>query len=312
MKRSAALLNRLQAGPPVLMDGAMSTALSDMGYVFNAVEWLRVNVDSPSHVAEVHASYAKAGAQLHIANSFATAKHVLEAADQGHDFERINRAAIAVCRKAATSASSLDQWVAGSLSTYAAGHDRRNLPGATVLVENVAAQANILANAGADMLALEMVADVDTGIAMIRGAAVAGIPVSLGLVCGLDEAGVVSLQHRSIGATWLDDALPRMLDAAPPDMALIVTIMHTDIAHTLPALRIVRRHFDGLVGAYPHTGRYAPPGGWDTSEGCTETEFADVCEEALEVGVSFVGGCCGIGAAHIETLGRRLVGVAET
>lgn len=300
------LIQRLKDGPPVLMDGAMNTELSNKGFVFNELEWLRVNIDAPESVAEVHAGYARAGSELHIANSFANGKHVLEVVGEVADFEAVNRAAVEICRDAIHATTDRQQWIAGSLSTYAVGHDRDKLPAAPILEDNYREQAVILADAGCDMLALEMLADVSSSIAMLKGAAEPGIPVSLGLVCEPNAQGTMCMHHRTIGSTNLKEALPRILDATPSGTTLIVTVMHTDIVSTAPALKVVRDHWDGLIGAYPHTGHFVPPGGWDTSNGCSPEEFANACEELLSLGVCFVGGCCGIGPEHIEALGNRM------
>ena len=99
------LIDRLRSGPPVLMDGAMNTELAKKGFVFNDLEWLRVNLDQPEAVAAVHASYARAGAELHIANSFSTGKHVTEHYGIGDEFKALNAAAVTVCKEAVTKAA---------------------------------------------------------------------------------------------------------------------------------------------------------------------------------------------------------------
>ena len=114
------LTERLTVKRPVLMDGAINTELSRKGILFTTMEWLRVNLDDPRMVADIHQDYARAGAELHIANSFASARHVLEPMGLGDDYEALNRAAVALCRAAVTQAASHPQWIAGSLSTYAA------------------------------------------------------------------------------------------------------------------------------------------------------------------------------------------------
>ena len=97
----------------------MNTELVREGYTFTTTEWLRVNVDAPEVVAGIHARYATAGAELHIANSFSAARHVLEAAGLGDRFESINRASVELCREAIDAAAPHRQWIAGSVSTYA-------------------------------------------------------------------------------------------------------------------------------------------------------------------------------------------------
>ena len=307
------LLVRLDTGPPVRMDGAMNTELVREGLTFTTAEWLRVNVDAPEVVAGIHARYAAAGAELHIANSFSAARHVLQAAGIGDRFESINRASVALCRKAIDAAAPHRQWIAGSVSTYAAGHDRRNLPGLHELERNCADQACVLAGAGADLIALEMLVDEDTCGAMMRGAAEAGLPVSLGLVCFRDESGRVMLFGRGRDGLYagedapLDEVLPSIVERMPVGVRVIITVMHSSPEDTGPAIAVVRSCWDGDIAAYPNTGAY-DSGGWDWTDAQTPEAFAGSCEQWVAQGVRIVGGCCGYGPEHIRAMSVRLAG----
>ncbi|MDE0457261.1 MAG: homocysteine S-methyltransferase family protein [Chromatiales bacterium] len=292
----------------------MNTELAREGYTFTTTEWLRVNVDAPEVVAGIHARYAAAGAELHIANSFSAARHVLEAAGLGDWFESINRASVELCREAIDAAAPHRQWIAGSISTYAAGHDRRNLPGLHELERNCADQACVLAAAGADLIALEMMVDADTCVAMTRGAAEAGLPVSLGLVCFRDESGRVMLFGRGRDNLYagenapLDEVLPSIVERMPAGLRLIVAVMHSSPEDTGPAIAVVRSCWDGEIAAYPNTGDY-DSGGWDWTDAQTPEAFADSCEQWAAQGARIVGGCCGYGPEHIRAMSIRLAGL---
>ena len=263
----------------------MNTELAREGLVFTTAEWLRVNVDAPEVVAGIHARYATAGAELHIANSFSSARHVLEAAGIGDRFESINRASVELCREAVDAAAPHRQWIAGSVSTYAAGHDRRNLPGLPELERNCADQACVLADAGADLIALEMLVDADTGVAMMRGAAEAGLPVSLGLVCVRDESGRVMLFGRGRDNLYagedapLDEVLPSILERLPVGLRLIIAVMHCTPEDTGPAIAVVRSCWNGDIAVYPNTGANNDSGGWDWTDAQTPEAFAYSCEQ---------------------------------
>ena len=308
------LLARLDTGRPVRMDGAMNTELAREGFTFTTAEWLRVNVDAPEVVAGIHARYATAGAELHIANSFSAARHVLEAAGIGDRFESINRASVELCREAIDVVAPHRQWIAGSVSTYAAGHDRRNLPGLHELEHNCADQACVLADAGADLIALEMLVDADTCVAMMRGAAEAGLPVSLGLVCFRDESGRVMLFGCGRDSLYagedvpLDEVLPSIVERIPVGLRVIIAVMHSSPEDTGPAIAVVRSCWDGDIAVYPNTGAY-DSGGWDWTDAQTPEAFADSCEQWAAQGVRIVGGCCGYGPEHIRAMSVRLAGL---
>ena len=310
MTERPAFLDRLSGGPPVLMDGAVNTELTRRGLVFNTADWLRVNLDQPEVLAEIHKAYAEAGAELHIANSFAAGRHVLEAPGLGDLFEPINRAAVQLCRDAIDGAATHPQWIAGSISTYAADHDRANLPPPPELEANCRDQAAILAAAGADLIALEMLYDFERSIAMLRGSATTGLPVSVGLVCTQGPEGDLALWNLAAdrdpeGNTPLTEALAQIVAAIPTGAQVILTAMHSAFETTGPAITAIRRVWDGPIGVYPNIGRYAAPGGWDTTGSPDPAAFADACEAWAAQGAAIIGGCCGVGSEHIAALARR-------
>ena len=265
---------RLTTGHPVMMDGAMNTELTRKGYAFNTVDWLKVNGEAPHCIAEIHQDYARAGAEIHIANSFATGRYVLEHFGLAGEFEALNRAAVTICRTAIDETASHDQWIAGSISTFAHDHDRNNLPEPGELEANAADQAAILADAGCDMIALEMLFDVETTAALLKGAASCGLPVSLGFVCARNADGVVGFEGSRVvpdgrAKMTLTEALPQVLDACEALDRLIVTVMHSELESSGPALRAIGQVWDGATAVYPNNGHYQAPGGWDTSSGCS-------------------------------------------
>ncbi|MEM9140244.1 MAG: homocysteine S-methyltransferase family protein [Pseudomonadota bacterium] len=301
MPRSPYLSAALAHGP-VIMDGAMGTELNRLGHGIGAAEWVASTLDLAPHVAALHRAYAHAGAQLHIANTFATGRHVLAALGQEARFEAVNRAAVDICRTAVG-----DGWIAGSISTYVIGSDRANLPRGSALASNVGDQAALLADAGCDMIALEMLFDVETTIDMITAAATAALPVSVGLTVESAPDGI-TLRGEFAGRTgsglMLETALPQITAAMPPDA--ILTIMHAQFPDTDAALPVVRRHWDGPVGVYPNSGRFRPPNLWENDAASTPEDFATRALAWRDA--AFVGGCCGIGPDHIQAFASALTG----
>ena len=291
----------LAAPRPILMDGAMGTELTRRGHPLGSAEWAASTLDLSGYVAALHDAYAKAGARLHIANTFGASRHVLKSLGQESRFEAVNRAAVQVCCDSIGTG-----WIAGSISTYVVGSDRANLPRGARLAGDVGDQAMILADAGCDLIALEMLFDVDTTCEMIGGVAGTGLPVSIGLTCVRGPDGEIYLRgeytQRLSRELLLDDALPQIL-AVVPDGA-ILTIMHSQFPETTDALAIVRKHWDGPIGVYPNSGRFVPPDGWEDDGDCTPTEFTKHALEWREA--AFVGGCCGIGPKHIAALNAAL------
>ena len=71
------LAEALAAPLPLLMDGAMGTELTRRGAPIGAAKWVGSTLDMAGDVADLHRAYDRAGAKLHIANTFAAARHVL-------------------------------------------------------------------------------------------------------------------------------------------------------------------------------------------------------------------------------------------
>ena len=128
------LMERLNAGPPLLLDGAMGTELEWRGVAMDAKAWSASGMLGDAAVLRaVHRNYREAGAQVHIVNSFALARHVLEPAGLGERVAEVNRRAVEICGAALDEAPGQEtnagaQWIAGSLSTYAPESDCAALP----------------------------------------------------------------------------------------------------------------------------------------------------------------------------------------
>ncbi|MEM7225503.1 MAG: homocysteine S-methyltransferase family protein [Pseudomonadota bacterium] len=304
------LLKRLEDGPPLLMDGAMGTELDRRGIKMDAKAWSASGLaGDATMIRAVHDDYIAAGAQVHIVNSFALARHVLEPAGLGDQVAALNRRAVEICRDALAAApDDRPQWIAGSLSTYAAQSDRSALPRGATLVANFREQAEVLRDAGCDLFALEMLCDVEITLAMIEAVAPLGLPVMPGFTCiwGPDDRSVETLA-REVGLSpmSLEDALNGVLPKLPEGLPAILAIMHSDLDVSDPALEIARAHWSGPLAVYPNSGRFAYPN-WRFEEVCAPEAFVAAAERWTESGAILIGGCCGIGPAHIAALGKTL------
>ena len=77
----ASLRERLARGRSVLLDGATGTELERRGYAAGLPLWsTHALLDAPDAVAEIHADYARAGADILTANTFRTQRRTLQRA----------------------------------------------------------------------------------------------------------------------------------------------------------------------------------------------------------------------------------------
>ena len=66
------------------------------------------------------------------------------------------------------------------------------------------------------------------------------------------------------------------------------------------SLSVITAVWPGTVGAYPHVGDWTPPN-WVFGE-VSPSAFAVDARDWVSHGAMIVGGCCGIGPAHIAEL----------
>jgi len=299
-------IKRLRQGEFVLMDGALGTELERRGVPFESAGWSALAVrDHGETVRRVHEDYIRAGAELHIVNSFALARHVLEPLGLGGEFEALNRRAVALFDDAAARCGVARDalLVAGSLSTFAAGSDRSRLPRGEALIGNFRRQAEILAAAGVDLLALEMLFDIEVSVAMLSAVRASGLPVILGFCCDRDPRDGIGIttKHGMGGPVRpFAEILPTVLEAAD-SRRTVAAIMHSDFPVTDAALEILRDHWDGELAVYPNSGYFVDLH-MQFDSVCATDDFAAAARRWIDTGVHIVGGCCGIGPAHIAAL----------
>jgi S-methylmethionine-dependent homocysteine/selenocysteine methylase len=83
------------------------------------------------------------------------------------------------------------------------------------------------------------------------------------------------------------------------------------LVHCLPALSVegvipwLREATSLPLGVYANTGRFTNPG-WDFSLADTPEEYLEYAKDWAAQGARIIGGCCGVGPAHIEALAREL------
>ena len=291
---------RLDRGEVIILDGATGTELQSRGVPMDGFAWSAAALDThPGTVRAVHEDYIRAGADVIITNTFATARHVLEPAGLGARVRALNERAVALAREARENAAGgRPVAVAGSISSF-----RTRVTPAGRLEGSYLEQAELLAEAGVDLIALEMMGDFEQAAPAIRAAAASGLPVWAGFSCLLGDDGVVRAYDDSPFSTVLAEDLALLADLPPDDVA--VTVMHTLTDDTAPALEIVRRHWSGVTGAYAHSGRWVDPE-WEFDDSISPDHYLRTAQRWVEMGAQIIGGCCAIGPEYIRLLRERL------
>jgi len=291
---------RLQgSGAPLIIDGGMGTELQKSGVPMHERVWSSTALLShPQAVREAHRAFLEAGAEVIITNTFCAGRHMLEPAGFGARVAQINRQAVALAREARAQYASGPVAIAGSICEWPPG-DGGEWDSAAAVGRSVAEQAELLAQAGVDLIALEMCERIDYSVAAVEGALGAGLPLWIGVSAKTHapQAGLSVFDYAELDF----EPLVRRLAAYP---ALLLNVMHTPVTDVDAALAVVRRHWAGPVGVYPESGYFTMPN-WNFVD---IIEPEDLCRRAqgwVDAGVRLLGGCCGLGPAHIAALRHR-------
>src|SRR5262245_53219036 len=195
---------RLEAGKIIILDGATGTELQRRGVPMHGFAWSAAALDThPEMVRAVHEDYIRAGADVIITNSFSTARHVLEPAGLGDRVRALNQRAVSLAQAARENAAGgRPVAIAGSISSF-----RADGAPAEQLAANYREQAELLAEAGVDLIALEMMADVEQAAPAIRAALATGLPIWVGFSCRVAVDGTVQLLDGSPLAAGLRQRL---------------------------------------------------------------------------------------------------------
>ena len=283
----------------IILDGGTGTLIQSLGAPMDADTWCAdANLTHPEIVRQAHRQYLAAGAEVLIANTYATSPLLFNHLGRDADVATIDAAAVALAREAsdgkvpvAGSFSVMRPGIRGSDRSYLmrswSESDARRL---------FAAKAEGLVVAGADVIAMEMMRDGDYSLWATQAAVATGVPVWVGIALEEDD------DERLIGfgrPNWhLDDFIEELLGCAPQ----MVCVMHTAPPVTTRGLEVVRRHWRGSVGAYAESGYFAMPD-WQFVDIISEADYVDLAKQwAEKFDLAMIGGCCGIGPSHIAAL----------
>lgn len=286
MPHRPSLADALAAGP-VLLDGGLATELEARGHDLSSALWsARLLRDDPDAVRAAHAAFADAGAQVVTTASYQATPDLAARS-------------VALAREGAPEA-----WIAGSVGPYGAaladGSEYTGAYAADLSVDELRRfhrpRMAVLAEAGADVLALETVPAAAEAEALLAESAVLGVPVWLSLTAVVDDDGTVRTRRG-------EPAKEVFAMAAGVDAVIAVGVNCTDPRRVLPAVRAAAAAGKPVV-VYPNSGE-----GWDAVRhrwtGTGAFDPADVTAW-VDAGARLVGGCCRVGPRHIAALGKAL------
>jgi len=289
------LADRLAQGP-VVLDGGLATLLEAHGHDLSSELWsARLLADNPAAITTAHAEFFRAGAQVAITSSYqASFQGFAQLGLDRPQAEVLLRRSVRLARDAAESAAGGQRWVAASVGPYGAaladGSEYRGDYGLSVdeLREWHRPRLEILADSGADVLALETIPCLAETEALLAEVQALGVPAWLSLTCsgGRTRAGERAEEAFAMAA-GLDEII-----------AVGANCVHSVDAADLVTMAVECARKPAVV--YPNSGE-----SWDAiarSWAGTSTFGPEHAAVWVASGARLVGGCCRVGPGAIRQL----------
>jgi S-methylmethionine-dependent homocysteine/selenocysteine methylase len=291
---------QLNADQIVLLDGATGTELQRRGVPMDKIAWSGAAVLShPQVVRETHEDYIRSGARVIITNTFGSTRQMLEPAGYGDQVEVVHREAVKLAQQARDNVGIEGVAIAGSISSEPPAFERDAFLSPDAELAAYRESATLLAEAGVDLIALEMMVETTHAAFAMQAALETGLPVWLGVGCKQREDGkLVSFDHPDL-------EFSAVLDALIPLGPSVVNIMHTPIEAVSAAIELLRQRWQGPIGVYPESGYFTKPH-WNFVDVITPDDLVTEAKSWVASGVRLLGGCCGTGPEHVSALHAAL------
>ena len=295
MNRYEKLIQAIHGGKRVLMDGATGTEIERRGVPQLDNAWNGGGALSHPHILRaVHEDYLRHGAEIIISNNFATHYYALRDAGEADRFEDYNRRGVELANEARDRMQKPQALVAAGISYWSWSGDHPSLEELDAATKR---QVGILAGAGADLIMLEMMIDIDKMLILLDAALATGLPVWVGFTCEPDSGVAIRLRNGEL----LSDAIAAFENRKVD----LVNIMHTEVDHVDACLDVLQSCWPGPVGVYAHTGDYRDHQ-WIFDNTISPADYCKAANRWVKRGVKAIGGCCGIEPRHIEQLAEML------
>lgn len=277
---------------PVLLDGGLGTLLIAAGLeVGRAPEWWLL--ERPEEIAAIHDVYVEAGSDVIHAVTFGGSPTKLRAVGLEGRCQELTGLAVQLARQAAGGRA----LVAGDIGPCSLHLPPLGTAREEDLEEVFREQAQILAEAGADLLSIETMYDLREARAAVRAAAGTGLPVLASMTFESRPRGFFTIMGNPL--------VPSLQELAEAGAHAVGFNCSLTPAEMLPMVRPAAAELEVPLIAQPNAGQPRA-----TPEGITydadPDEFARHILEMVEHGARIVGGCCGSEPEFIRRIRQGL------
>jgi len=293
-------------GGPLVLDGATGTELERAGLATGLPLWsTHALLEAPECLLQIHVAQLEAGAELITANTFRTQQRTLARAGLHESDARLTRLAVELARLASIDrridrrvGAHRPSWIAGSLPPLEDCYRPDLVPSDSELAVEHGHQADLLGEAGVDLILVETMNSVREARAAARAASRTGLPFAVSFVAW-DGA-------RLLSGEPLAEAAAEVRDLG----ASAVGVNCLPIAN-LEACRRALADLGTALLVSPNLGQPEPRTGFARDESTDPRAFANAFDDWLAQPAVIVGGCCGTTPAHIAALSAQVRGEAR-
>ena len=292
---------KLDNGKLVILDGAMGSELEKNGAQMDKKLWCGTSsIKFPEIVKKVHEDYIEAGADVITTNTYASTPISMKNYGFENSIEEYNKKSVLIAKEAVEN-SKKDIAIAGSVSASGSFFKL----GIKTMIPNFNEQLKILTGEGVDLIILEaMSSQAEIVQAMIECSTKIEIPVWLAISCVIDN----STNEVMLGYNDSMDTPPEIYENFEKSLNKFsklhegpILIAHSNIDVTGKAVKIAKKNFNGIIGAYPNVGFYEKPH-WIYEDNMKPEDYLIQAKSWFENGSQIIGGCCGIGPDLIKSL----------
>lgn len=289
------VIARLSEEAPVLFEGAMGSLLMQRGLPAGTPSEL-FTIERPDVVAAVHREYAEAGALVAITNTFNANPIRMGQSRMAEHFVKCNCDGVRLARE--------NVRTGGVVAASIGPCGELMAPSGTLGVEEAAAafaeQAKIVEGEGADFLLIETMFDLSEALAALEGCRRAcDLPLCVSMTFKDTPRGFYTMMGNA-----LEDAIAGLIIAGADAVGSNCELDSTAMRRLAPRIMDL---VDIPVLIKPNAGQPSLEGATPSYPETPEI-FAESAAQFAQMGVAFIGGCCGTTPAFVASAARVLAG----
>ncbi len=287
----------------ILLDGGMGAEIVGRGFGHLKSIWSGFAlIDHPEVVTEVHGEYLDAGADVIITSNYGVVPVMLAKEGLQDRLAELTQVSVNCAQKARQTSGRKDVRIAGSLPPLEMSYRPDMVQDQRIMVDSYRAIADAM-TPGVDLFVTETLSTIRE--AQAAAEAVSGFDQSFWLSMSLDKAANGCLRSGKSLAELLEAVSDYKIDAFLFNCCSVEAIS--------AALPIMRELTDKPIGAYANSfGRM--PDKYVMEDNVIDSARTDLApdqylehaENWRDMGATIIGGCCGIGPAHIKVMNNQL------